>query len=334
MKLFWLLLTGSIIGVFMVEIGLRSFGIQPLDTILEKDNLVCNNGPLFKPSEEFGYVMSTGAKQVVINQQLNFTMTIDEQGFRRSEFTCDTCENALHIYGCSHFAGFGVQDNEVLSSFVQMKMPDTKVLNFSIPGHGLNTQYLQFKSAVRNGTKPANAVFEIASIHLPRNVGAYSFLKNFHTVKSSPNEYIQCYFESSGQLGFRNISVRYRHLPLSQYSSIINLLNGVKEQLEYKESYMLDVELALIDSIQELADRENVEVLFLAITHDPVTKQIENYCNEKAYNFLLSSIDYTKNEYNLYPLDGHPNTLAHTIYANEVTSFDFGIKLNEISIEE
>ncbi|KCZ93999.1 hypothetical protein HJO_01450 [Hyphomonas johnsonii MHS-2] len=75
----------------------------------------------------------------------------------------------LCIYGCSFTYGTGLADDETFTALLQALLPDARVHNRGIGGHGTVQNLLQFRTDLREGAVDA-AIFAVISDHKYRNI--------------------------------------------------------------------------------------------------------------------------------------------------------------------
>ena len=136
---------------------------------------------MFAADPEYGYRYAPGIFDVTLNEAMTYRLSIDSATRARVNPFATRNDSAsmpeIHLFGCSFFAGFGVSDSDVVSAQLQLLVnPHNKVVNYSIPGHGMTTQLRLLRQSIERGQAPAIAVFSIASFHLHRNPATYSFI--------------------------------------------------------------------------------------------------------------------------------------------------------------
>lgn len=309
-----------IILILFSEVALRISGFEALTNKKESSKILSTPSPLFVGDSLLGYKNRIGKTKVTLNQSLEYYITIDTIGNRVNEYFNHQKENSLYIFGCSFFGGMGVNDHQVLSSFLSKKLAKFSVYNFSIAGHGMTSQYLKLKTLHQKEYNLEWAVFEIASFHLIRNVGAYNYVKNFFKITDAPMNFVVAKKEKN-QLQFQKIDINKKiHWP-ERTSAVFHELKKLIKQIEYSEKYLLDVQTALMDSTYNLSIENNVKPLFVVITKDEITDKIVHHLEINNYPYIISSVDYNNSAYNLSPYDEHPNEKAHKQYAEEIYEY-------------
>jgi hypothetical protein len=319
--IFYMFLMVASIGLLLSEAILRRCGFYPYGYIAKEHSLKSDHDSLFVLDTLLGYSNNQGMFNVTLNNSLTYKHTIGQGGERINPFQPNVCRKVINIYGCSFFYGMGVNDSSVVSA--QLSRMDTNVCvkNYSIPGHGLTTQFLLFKRHLKSGVKPNQVVFSIASFHLQRNVASFSYLRSFGNISNSPVEYPAARLTSSDGLVFLKVNTVSGYEQLARLSSIYTLFLQGKDRFRFPLSYQIDVHNKLCDSISYYSKEYGVKILFHFITKDEISDQLVQFMKWRNYPFVQSGVNYKDREYNLMPIDGHPNNSAHAIYAREIDSF-------------
>jgi hypothetical protein len=321
MKRFLYFILILISTLLLIEGGLRIMGEKKLRFSPEDDKIKCTPSPLFRVNDKFGYLYEPGLKAVTLNGTLTYSISINQEGFRGDVLSCDSICPTIAIFGCSFFGGMGVNDNEILSFQLQNLEKNYLVNNYAIPGHGMNLQYKKIQDLIETDNKPGVAVFQIASFHLARNVGAFYFLKNFANIQLSPTKYLTSSFSESDELVFQVKDVNENISSLDYYSVLYHFLKNKRYSNEFGDNYLLKLENKLIQESYLLCEENGIQALFMVITNDDISDSIVSNLESKHIPYLISTVDYTNDEYNLNPYDQHPNAEAHKRYALEIFNY-------------
>jgi len=319
--------TGSFFLLFLItfivlEIFLRCYGYSPINPLQNEEKIKCKPSPLFQFHPDYGYVYEPGNKEVILNGSLGYTLNVNEAGFRINSYSvCPSKQASIAVFGCSFFGGMGVDDDEVLSAHLQRFVGDTCVYNYAIPGQGMNMQLLKLQDLIENEQKPEIAVFELASFHLIRNPGGFNFVKNFADIRDRPSYYLCSELSDDDKLNFFLKDINENLCFLDYWSAAYHLLKVKFYANQFKDEYLLDLENSLIQEAYSLCNEHEVIPVFMLITKDVLSSSIANFLESKNIPFIVSSVDYQSDEFNLNPHDQHPNAFAHERYALEI--FDF-----------
>lgn len=309
------------IVILICEILLRILGYTPLVDNRAVAKIISTPSPMFCENESYGYAYCPGEFKVVLNESLEYKLSTNEFGFRSNATNSEYANASLAIFGCSFFSGMGIDDQDVLDVVLGTLVDSMQISNYAIPGHGMTTQLAQLKDLIDSKNPPSIAVFEIASFHLVRNPGAYTFLKNFASIKDKPVKYLTANLKEGDELIFEVIEVESKVSFLEQKSSLAFLVKKFLKRNEYSESYLLNLENALIKEAYSYCKENEIRAVFMVITKDDLSQKIMDEMDLEAIPYVLSQVDYNKDSFNLNPYDQHPNALAHRIYAEEIYEF-------------
>lgn len=321
MKKIIVLFFAILLGLLLSEFVLRFFDIVPYHLKNERSKIISTPKPLFSEDSILGYNYTPGNLCVTLNNELTYQISIDKNRIRINPYSKPENLNKIAIFGCSFFAGMGVNDNEVLSAQLQLLLNKYNVVNYSIPGHGMATQYIQLKNLIEKGAKPEFAIFEIASFHLHRNPGAKSYVKDFVTIDDVPLQFIRSQFDKENDLRFELMKIKKPYLGIRKYSALVNVINSTINKFEYSQDYLMNMQLALMDSAYNISVSNDITPIFILITKDDISDKIGQFLQDKNYPFIISEVNYNTEDYNLSPYDAHPNALAHKIYASEIYNY-------------
>lgn len=318
-----LILTFSLV---LAEVVLRIAGYRPYSPSAGGNKISAEPSPLFCPDSVFGYNYCPGKFTVTLNGTLTYRLSIDTADRVRQlpDSLLAKGDNlpAVHIHGCSFFAGMGVNDNEVLSAHLQRLLGTQHyVVNRAIPGHGMTTQLRQLQQSIVQGRAPLVAVFSLASFHLHRNPGAADYLNRFQVIKDRPMQFLCSELDCDGRVRFFIKDVTPELLPGASQSALLHLLGSMRDRHSSDVDEQFRLQLALIDSAHALAVQHGSVPVFLLITNDEISTRMVQHAQQRGYHLLRSSVDYNNPDYNLMPHDGHPNASAHLTYAREIFAF-------------
>lgn len=278
--------------------------------------------PLFQYDSVCGYSHRPGHFVVTLNGALSYTLSIDANLSRNIPLPVPENLPRIALYGCSFWAGMGVNDTEVLSYYLQKMTDSFQIVNFAVPGHGMTSELLLLNHQIRNHTAPKIAVFSLASFHLNRNPAAYSHVKNFRKVPNMPAWWFpRAYFNNRQELCAKLIPVPTTLHPGANYSVVLNAIYRVIDDCEYSKEYLSDLQHSLIDSTASICRKHGIFPLFVLITRDEPSEKMFAHCLKNNYPIIRSNVNYKDSLLHLYPHDGHPNALAHKKYAEEIYRF-------------
>jgi len=309
-----------IIGL-STEMILRLQGFSPSPGKSSPPKIIASPSPVFQFDSLLGFAQKPGDYTITLNGTLAYQLGIDSAGSRKIPGLYPPQENKIGLYGCSFWAGMGVNDNQVLSYFLQQKTDSFHIQNMAIPGHGMTSEYLLLKDQIRRKTAPRIAVFSMASFHLIRNPAGYAHTKNFGKIPDGPAFFPAAYYTDNNTLATKIIRVPEKYRPGATFSAGLNALYNILDQHEYSPEWLLKLQLDLMDSTFSLCRKEGIEPLFVLITRDDISEKIYQHGLSGNYPMLWSDVNYKDNRFHLYPHDGHPNAAAHQLYAEEIYQY-------------
>ena len=114
--------------LLLSEASLRLLGYLPYQPPEIGNKIISKPTPIFRADPVYGYAYNRESMEVTLNGVLTYPLTIDpETGARVNPYAPKDTVNAIpeiHIFGCSFFAGFGVNDSQVVSSWLQLLAQD------------------------------------------------------------------------------------------------------------------------------------------------------------------------------------------------------------------
>jgi hypothetical protein len=237
----------------------------------------------------------------------------------------------IQLYGCSCTFGFSVPDSLTQGYQLQNRLPNFRVENKGVPGYGLTQMFLLLKETVANGDTPRIAIFNYGDFHDFR----------VPLSKTWSNQIRWSVEQGSG--GFEDMSLPYYSYengalqlnrtpfaklpgfwPLANRSSFVLMLNIIYD-LKYDDKIHSDLhKIAHSTAIEmvKFCHANHITPIFASIVNssdnlrtNDIYKDLENR-GDVTLNY---GIDFAESKYNCGPFDkGHPNVLAHHIYAEKL----------------
>ena len=207
------------------------------------------------------------------------------------------------IYGCSFTYGTGLADEETYAALLQQALPDVRIRNRGIGGHGTVQNLLQLRRDIANGLVDA-AVFAIISDHRFRNIAHPQRMRQY----LNPNWY---------KLGVEHVPVA--RMDAKGRASVLYhpIWQPVIKQEEFHiflpDEYMITAAtLAVLDLVQETAQAAQVPLQFVLLDSlDPVFSAA---VQDRFADTADVSTPYDRN-HTFMPQDIHPNVAANTLFA-------------------
>jgi len=121
--------------------------------------------------------------------------------------------------------------------------------------------------------------------------------------------------DKSGRLRFNMAKTEYPELPLIRISSLVNWLEERYNKVEDRIRRSHEVSRALLLEFNRVARDHGVRPIVAGIMPG---EDLLASCKQEGAKTADISVDISRNEYNLLPLDGHPNANANREYAGKL----------------
>lgn len=314
-------LLSLVIGeIFILIIGYRVFRPEPIQISYEPSAAIL-------PDSILGYTSCIGLYKTNKNNQLLSSAlhwSDHSRATRQQEYTSsETVRPRIHLYGCSLAYGQHLEDSMTMAWKLQNQLPQHDVRNYAFIGYGLHQSLLQIKSHFTQQKIPKVLIVNYASFHNERNVLTRNRQKQLVPYVSQKEMLDSLSWpvydlDSSQHLVLDYHKLSYQEWLLMRWSALIHFIEHSYNQiLRNKEREEL-ISFLLLKEIQQLANQHKVQLLITGIFSDRKTKTMLKRCKEAGMQVLDISVDLENNAFNLLPYDGHPNELAHEIYADKI----------------
>ena len=236
-------------------------------------------------------------------------MDVDATGCRRVIGQTPQGEKTLAVYGCSFTFGSSVNDDETFCSLLQGTFPLWRIENFGIPDFSQTHNLLQLERNAR-WSRPEFVTFCWIADHLRRNVGDVTWIQELtgHMFCPAPGRSApRAALAADGSLAFR--SVRLPREDLAGFDLA---------DFSHNQHYA-----ALVCC--HLLERANAVVtgygghFFVSTLWGTMPATLSAWLGERAIPVVDASLE--GKQYACGPDDGHPNTLAHRIYAERIGGY-------------
>lgn len=315
-----LLLMASILGLVLLEGGLRLLGFAPWRPP-DLDIRVEPGGKFFQAHPTLGYRHLPGAFSVTLPDGYSFRVTHGEDTLRVMRPAGASLPPAgapgIWIFGCSFTHGWTVNDAEDWPSRVQEALPGHDVVNFGADGYGTLQSFIQFREALETRSPPRAAIVAYASFHDPRNTFVRHRRKDVAPVnRLGPLRQPFARLRDDGTLVQGMAEVGYREFPLMRQSALVHLLevawNGIEESTQGRSQ---EVTRRLFSEWAAVARGRGVALGVAGILDDALTKSLGAWCEAADLPFADISVDLEVPENTNLPHDNHPSARAHAAFA-------------------
>ncbi len=311
-------------AVAVAEVAFRAVGHKPFKPPAPYS---VEGKPLFRPDPELGLIINPGAW---VFPRLKEAGTIRVTHSRTGRVTVSRAavdssgsRGSIWIFGCSYTYGWGVSDEETYPWLVAEALPNWEVVNFAVPGFGTVHGLLQIKRLLRSGKKPTVIVIAYAYFHDQRNT--YLRKRGKEIFLSCPLQVRHPYAVrgDDGSLVFKTAPITYREWPLMRRSALVHWLERQYLQWEASRTDSRAVTKALLKETVDLCDRHDIKLVVAGIDENRRgdTEEILDYCRRLGVPTVDIAVDLRNTRYSFRPLDAHPNSCAHELYARRLTAF-------------
>ncbi len=284
-------------------------------------------GKLYQKDPLLGYRHYTGKFRIVLHNEevkdsLVFYATHDSSTLRITkppEGMTDVSASRQQIwfFGDSNTYGFSVSDSDTYPWVVQEMLPEYDVVNWAVSGYSNLQSLLQMQTALKEGKRAKVAVLAYASVHDQRNAFLRQYRKYVNTDRLGELN-VPFARVKNGKLVIGKRASVYEQWPLQSRLSIVAYLELL--YCGFEDSYVKsnDITRVIMLKMSELCKENGVLFIVAGIFSDPKTRQTLIYCAEHGITTVDVSFDGEKGiQYSNLPFDGHPNALAHRIFAQK-----------------
>jgi hypothetical protein len=310
------------------EVYVRFKGHKPLKKY-RPDILVEPGGKYFQKDEDLGYTHLPGTFKITLKKTYSFVTTHRQDTLRIThpveQDPLYAPKEKIWILGCSITHGWSVNDNETYPWLLQEKLPQYEVINFGVSGYGTIHSLIQLQRALKTMPKPKLVILTYASFHDTRNT--FSRLRrrivsewNFLGPLTQPYASL----DPQGKLVIHHADrVVYSPWPLARISALVNYLEEKYIAYESVRVPHHAVSRALVKRINDICREHGITLIVAGIKENnrKSMKDMLTFCGKLKIPHVDIAVDLDQKKYNNLPIDGHPNALAHRIYAEKLFSF-------------
>lgn len=259
----------------------------------------------FRPHPVLGWTIAPDAR-VRPGFRPGVTQTIGSDGWRVVPGRPRTAAGDLCIYGCSFTYGTGLTDEETFVALLQANLPDVRLHNRGVGGHGTVQNYLKFQSDLDRGQVSA-AIFTVLSDHRFRDVPHPARMKMFLTTHWV-------------QMGVEHLPVvRLDHNATPEIQYVRTWQPAVKRRRFddfLPDEYMLDAAtFAVLGEIERLAQAASVPIRFALLDRmDPGF----NAALVSRFPHTVDASTPQDETHSFMPRDVHPNPHANRLFAEQL----------------
>ena len=309
----------------LAEAAARLMGYRPW-TRTKPDTVVEPGGRFFRAHPTLGYTPLPGTLKVTLSGSYSYNVTNLGNTLRVTHPLSTYpghAKKSIWIFGDSITYGQSVNDAETYCWLLQEKFPEYEVVNFGVMGYGTVQSLIQLRDALNNRDKPELVVLTYGSWQDVRNTAIRGWRKALRP-SASLGLVTQPYarLNKEGRLEILRDPDLFREFPLMRYSAFINALEEGYDRYEERHSQSHEVTKATIKEISDLCKTSGIELAFAALTSDPTTSDMLEYCKHEGAKTVNIWVDFLSiKENNNLPYDSHPSAIAHRQYAQKLEAF-------------
>ena len=276
---------------------------MPADT---PDKIVAKPRLLFRPDPVLGWSLTPG-HAVRVGFRPDILQRIDPTGWRSLPRPASATGPRVAVYGCSFTYGTGLADEETFTAHLQQTLPDIRILNRGIGGHGTVQNLLQFRRDIAHGSVDA-AVFAIISDHRFRNIAHPQRMRQY----LSPDWY---------RLGVEHVPVarldaagrvRIIYHPIWQ-----PVIRDADFDIFLPDDYMINAAtFAVLDLVRATAAAAGIPLRLVLL--DAIDPSFSAALLHHAPDACDISTPYDQ-AHTFLPSDIHPNAEANRLFATRLT---------------
>lgn len=259
---------------------------------------------LFRPDPVIGWSLSPN-HAVKVGFREDILQTIGSDGWRHIPDRPDT-GTKIGVYGCSFTYGTGLADTETYTALLQQNLPQSRIMNRGIGGHGTVQNLLQLRRDIAKRAIDV-AVFSVISDHRFRNI-------------PHPHRMRQYLNRDWSELGVEHVPLA--RLDAAGHVQIVYhpLWQPVIKQADFDiflpDDFMINAAtLAVLKLVQQTAFDAGIPLKFALL--DALDPGFSKAVTQRFPDAIDISAPHD-NEHTFLPHDIHPNAYANQLYAQRL----------------
>ncbi len=262
-----------------------------------------------------GFRLNPGKFNVTINGGLKYVAT----HLNSKNRYCDTDTNSSHtigFFGCSFTYGMGVEDSATFVAQIARKLPETHVLNYSVPGYG-TVQTLQLLQQLEGQNKlPDTIVVCFSNLHFKRNGLTPGYRRDLVLGYAKADHRTPEYMRSAAFPYFSGKQIKtekwedlYSNWPGREYSALVNYLQSLRDRKQEQEIDTYQLTREAFDAILKITQEKHLLVLML--DEGEGSDRLSSYLSANRIQIIHGKWDINNPEETNAPFDDHLNPAAH-----------------------
>lgn len=280
-------------------------------------------GRFYARHPTLGYSHIPGRFHVVLKEEIVFDVTHLDDTLRvtgRPDSLGEADQRPeLWIFGGSITHGWGVDDEQTYPWLLQERFPHLRVVNFGVGGYGTIHSLIQLRAAVETRPKPRAVVATYANFHDQRNVYSrkrrkYMTAWDFLGVAALPFARL----DEQDTLSLHAADLDYRPLPLIGVSALAHETERAIDEVLLRRQRPREVGRALLQEIRRETEKMGAPLIVMGLNTHPDTAAMLEFCGSLDLPVVDSALNIRSRKYSYWPLDVHPNSRGHKIYAERL----------------
>lgn len=307
-----------------MELVLRLLGFNAY----QYESFYCTSDPktYLVTDSVFGINTKPGVYKINLNG-LQHKVSQTQQNLR-STVPFQENKNKIALYGCSFTYGTGVEDSNTVVSQLQQRTKSCQFINYGKPGWGTTQMFLQLKKMLKSGIEVSKVAVNFCDFHLARNGLSPSYrltlskgisdLETLEKRNANLDSFPYFSYEDSLQLNYESWKDLSTDFPGRNYSALMNLVQNVVSSLQEDQSYNYRLGIQLFIEMNKLCLENEVDFEVYGITESEITSRFIHDLKTKNIHSHYVPVPFHEEQYNLSPLDLHPNKEGYGVLADQM----------------
>jgi len=280
---------------------------------------------MFEIDSHLGWKLKPGIERRHHTRSFDVIYRINSMGFRDPPRTAARATDTRRVllFGDSFIFGWGVAQDQRVSSFVEAAAPSTEVWNMAVPGYGLDQEILSYE--LNAGSLSAtDVIFYVSTFTLSRTQSSFLFEKNkprFVLDSAGKLEHVPIRQSSSTRVSvvYRILSPLYLPYFLNQQIKRMKGRDSVRARMRSESSpvqpSIVLLEKALLLKARAIADERNQRMFVLATLPEASANELKDFCDRNRITLVMVPWAITPSNLVLGKYDGHWNPRGHQLVA-------------------
>ncbi len=276
--------------------------------------------PLFNPDTAVGIKLDSGTYKIYYEDGTYWQATNNKFGWRitsnDTSLYLESCLHHIDIFGCSFSYGTGLADSQTYPFLLQHRMPDYRINNYAVPGHGMAQNFVKLTEQISIDSGAVIVYAYIAGHDFKTN---HANRKKMYPSKNYLKGYYYLYLTESLEV----VRTRYDYepWPLVQYSALFNFLEDKYLAFLDNDKSRHQASKKAVVYLNELCQKKHAKFIFTVLDREEVSADMLLFCKQNKIACADISVDISTPKYNLMPYDDHPNFAANKLFAEKLYAY-------------